>query len=325
MVLLWICKCITCGIERFAVNPLQAQKVLICQRRLCICIAKFTHETKNTKNFLVEFIWGFMNKKLLLFFTIFICILSVLAVLQPSKALAVDGSYVRVEKDNVWLYRNPVNSDIEKLFILEKSYYLKAIEAGTLYYTVEIFDNADGFNKIVGYVKRSDVTVCQTTPILPLYPKYTLNVITTSSNLKQIANSSGATVATMLKNQSVKYYGMYTTENNIWYYVRFGLDMGYISSSDVTAPNFALHPTPLPVEIIPPDPNPEPPEKNDNLLQAVLVGLVCIPAVVIIFTLFSSDKTKGGFFTKPQTTNQKQTLKPRFVDDREDFNDYDLL
>lgn len=262
-----------------------------------------------------------MSKKAGLFLIFFLLSL----IFSPADLAKASSSYARIEEDNIWLYRNPVNADSEKLFLLEKSYYIKVIEAGTLYYTVEIFDNADGFSKVVGHVKRSDVTMCQTSPILPLYPKYVLNVITTSANLKLIPDISGATIATMLKNQTVRYYGKYSIDGNIWYYVRFGSEMGYISSVELTAPAFALHPTPLPSSIIPgPQPEPEP-EPNNGLLQAILVGLICIPAVVIIFTLFSSEKSKAVFSQKPSQTVQRQTLKPRFIDEREDFNDYDLL
>ena len=70
--------------------------------------------------------------------------------------------------------------DADIMFELEKSYYLKVVSEQSYFYQVELMDNDNGFVKIYGYVKKTDVTPCDTVPELPLYPAVYVSV--TGSN-----------------------------------------------------------------------------------------------------------------------------------------------
>ena len=99
-----------------------------------------------------------------------ILILALCASLLPvSPALADTVSWVRITQDNTRFYRNPTNMDADIMFELEKSYYLKVVSEQSYFYQVELMDNDNGFVKIYGYVKKTDVTPCDTVPELPLY------------------------------------------------------------------------------------------------------------------------------------------------------------
>lgn len=110
-----------------------------------------------------------------------ILILALCASLLPvSPALADTVSWVRITQDNTRFYRNPTNMDADIMFELEKSYYLKVVSEQSYFYQVELMDNGNGFVKIYGYVKKTDVTPCDTVPELPLYPAVYISV--TGSN-----------------------------------------------------------------------------------------------------------------------------------------------
>ena len=88
-----------------------------------------------------------------------ILILALCASLLPvSPALADTVSWVRITQDNTRFYRNPTNMDADIMFELEKSYYLKVVSEQSYFYQVELMDNDNGFVKIYGYVKKTDVT-----------------------------------------------------------------------------------------------------------------------------------------------------------------------
>lgn len=106
-----------------------------------------------------------------------ILILALCASLLPvSPALADTVSWVRITQDNTRFYRNPTNMDADIMFELEKSYYLKVVSEQSYFYQVELMDNGNGFVKIYGYVKKTDVTPCDTVPELPLYPAVYISV-----------------------------------------------------------------------------------------------------------------------------------------------------
>lgn len=214
-----------------------------------------------------------------------ILILALCASLLPvSPALADTVSWVRITQDNTRFYRNPTNMDADIMFELEKSYYLKVVSEQSYFYQVELMDNDNGFVKIYGYVKKTDVTPCDTVPELPLYPAVYVSVTGSNAILYSACSTASQPLCSVFYGQQLNYYGSMTVANSKWYFVKTGETFAYINSAYASAPLINPHPTPLPGEETP---EPEPIEPNTDSekteqpsqsfdMQIALIILICI-------------------------------------------------
>ena len=80
-------------------------------------------------------------------------IICLLVLYLPHDANATSGCWYRVEKEGVAFFKQPVDNESQKLFLLEKTYYFYAISSSDGFLQTELFDNMNGFVKICGYVK----------------------------------------------------------------------------------------------------------------------------------------------------------------------------
>lgn len=253
----------------------------------------------------------------------FVSILFVFLFIPANGVSAETGSWYRVENDGVVFYKQPIDSDSQKLFLLEKSYYMFAASATNDFLYVQLFDNYGGFAKINGYVKASQVKPCIEAPITPYYPTETLTVNQSNALLKGEPSITSTDIAVALSGQSVCYYGT-AWQNPDWYYVKYQTDFGYVQKRQLSTLLIALHPTPIVV------PEPEQPDGNEpapdtptedpaasSPWEWILILLICIPAVIIVLLLFMPQKKqKVKKFTPP---------KPKYMTESDVFDDLDLL
>ncbi|MBE5748351.1 MAG: hypothetical protein E7344_01830 [Clostridiales bacterium] len=253
-------------------------------------------------------------------FSVF-CVIYLAMLLLPCNASALSGSWYRVENENVVFFKQPVDTDNNKLFLLEKTYYIYAISSTNNFLQAEIFDNVNGFVKICGYVKANEVVPCTTPPVLPYYPTEILTVNQSNAILKAQPNVYGEDIGVAFNGQNVCFYGK-SWNNPSWYYVKYQNDFGYVQSRQLSPLLIALHPTPIYV----PEPEPEPGtdqtdnEQTQNIKQslpfeAILILLVCIPAVIIVLIMFLPQKR----------TQNRQVPKPKYMSESDTFDDLDLL
>ena len=247
-------------------------------------------------------------------------IICLLILYLPHEASAVSGCWYRVEQDNVAFFKQPIDSENQKLFLLEKTYYFYAISSSNGFLQTELFDNLNGFVKICGYVKTSEVVKCDSTPVLPYYPTETLTVKQSNAILKAQPDINGEDIAVALNGQNVCFYGR-SCQNQDWYYVKYQNDFGYVQSRQLTTLLVATHPTPLVI--------PEPPVEEEQIVEeetpeqtsqtfpaeVILILLICIPAIIIVFLLFMPQKK----------VKQAYVPKPKYMADSDTFDDLDLL
>lgn len=163
-------------------------------------------------------------------------------------AVAAASGWVRVVDDSVCLYATAESSKV--LFVLEKSYYLRILSEENGLYLVSVMENEGNFPQITGYVWKTEVELCDETPIAPYYPTVTLTVDGDSAQMKLTPTPSAETVLTVTNSQKVSYYGKISNYGEDWYYVYFCGKFGYVLTENLTAPSISLHPTPLTVEVI---------------------------------------------------------------------------
>ena len=265
-----------------------------------------------------------------------ILILALCASLLPvSPALADTVSWVRITQDNTRFYRNPTNMDADIMFELEKSYYLKVVSEQSYFYQVELMDNDNGFVKIYGYVKKTDVTPCDTVPELPLYPAVYISVTGSNAILYSACSTASQPLCSVFYGQQLNYYGSMTVANSKWYFVKTGETFAYINSAYASAPLINPHPTPLPGEETP---EPEPVQPNTDSeqteqpsqsfdMQIALIILICIPAVIIVVILFIPTRPKPKSAVSepyrnetaaanlPAPAPKEKKARPRYFDD----------
>ncbi len=249
------------------------------------------------------------------------CLLIIAILFVPKPAAAQTGGWYRIETDNVVFFKQPIDTDSQKLFLLEKTYYVFAYSSANEFLTVQLFDNTNGFTKISGYVKAADVVKCDQPPVAPYYPTEILNVNQSNAVLKTSPDMSAADISAALSGQEVCFYGK-AWQNSDWYYVKYRTDFGYVQKRQLSDLVITPHPTPLPSETVPETPDENQTEKpaetnGSSPVEIAMILLICIPAVVIVILLFMPQK-------KPQQ-KKFQPPRPKYMSEGDTFDDLDLL
>ena len=215
---------------------------------------------------------------------------------------------VRILADDVYLYRNAVVSDENKMFLLTKSYYLIAYEIGdALFYEVEYQTTEEGYIPTIGYVLKSQVTLCEETPEL-ISPRITATAVT-NEMIRSLPSDSAPVLACTTTGQSVLIYGFLPLEDGTRYaFVRYGSKVGYVRAESLNIPEIPMHPNPLPQPE--PDPIPDPDEGGDpngggttgepepdpdapvfdTKMQIILIVAIVIPALFIAYLMFRPSR-----------------------------------
>lgn len=224
-----------------------------------------------------------------------LCLLAlfVCADFAPAYALGESSEWARVVKDNVYLYAEQESN--KQMFILEKSYYVQILDSDEKMLHVSVMQNDANFPQITGYVRSADVELCATQPLAPYYPAIRLTVTADSAALRLSPSTSASVVITATNTQKVSYYGRVKNDRD-WYYVCFGDKFGYVEVNCVSAPNVALHPTPLPNKNetpavstpsnpTTPDPTPatDKPTPTSEILLIVFVVLLAVGLTLALF------------------------------------------
>lgn len=234
-------------------------------------------------------------------------------------SFAKNTFYAQVETNNVFFYSEPVADESKTLFELPKSYFVKLIDhAGENFYYSE-------YRGIYGYVKKTQVTPIDGTPITPYFtadfraiPLSTLPLYTSPST---VTGSILTEIPHLTKN--IIYYGSMNGEeavpetSNEWYYCKYDNFYGYVysvycdkltefkESSEVFSKleNFTF--------------DDEKPEGLSTIAMTFIIVGVSIPCLLVIYLLLKPT------FVKEKVTNVKPKSKKRHGDYFE-FDDSEL-
>lgn len=215
------------------------------------------------------------------------------AVFTLSSASTVQTEHLLVGKD-VFFYSLDTFEEESRLFILPEDFYVELIAEEDTYFKVAYQQSKGGYVKIIGYVKKENVT--KEKAVAPLYPTVKLSAL---KNTAIYADRSLKTpISSVLSSQSVCVYGV--TEDPLVAFCAFGKESGYIDLSAFEEYSTPTHPinTPKRQESSKIDEKPPVEEAfSDELLpssiQTLLFIFIAIPVVILTFLLFSvkrSDK-----------------------------------
>ena len=246
-----------------------------------------------------------MMKKIIV---IFIFLLSICLVTPAQYIYASGEFYGRIMSTNIYLYSSPSSSDDNQnqIFMLPITYFVKLLgDENDLYYKAE-------YKGIFGYVKKSEVSCIDKTPVTPYANNISFRIFTPSgANLRTSPNETNGisnlvtTIPFMCTN--LEFYGQALGEEaisykgNVWYYCKYVKDnkdyYGYVYSPlcdlltnipqntetyEYITPNF---------ESI--SQNTENQDKFLSIstpLQIVIIIAVCLPCILIIYFLFKPTK-----------------------------------
>lgn len=244
-----------------------------------------------------------MFKKILVIFALSLSVvLTSLILCSNAHAASANVGWARIEQDDVYLFAT--DSDAQRRFILEKSYYVEIIEEGEQMYLVSVMQNDEDFPRIMGYVYKSQVKLCTVPPIMPYYPTVKVTVTGGSAALKLSPLASSATLLAATNTQRLSYYGKISNYGTTWYYVYYGDSFGYVDASCVSSPNITPHPTPLtkPAVTPPSEQSPVEPETEQKGVspasEVLLIVFVVLLAVGLTLALFLPGNVKKSVFEK---------------------------
>lgn len=218
-----------------------------------------------------------------------LCVLSAVNV-----AKAESTRWARITEEDVYLFAT--DSDKQRCFALEKTYYVEILDETDNMYFVAVMQNEKDFPRITGYVFKSQVTP-SLSPVAPYYPAVKLTVTGGSAPIKLSPLASAETLLTATNSQQLSYYGKTIYGGTLYYYVWYGGCFGYVEATAVTAPAIALHPTPLQSAAVvapPSDSQTQTPQtdKGAPASEILLTVFVVVLAAGLTLALFLPGNTR---------------------------------
>lgn len=137
----------------------------------------------------------------------------------PLAASAADGRYAVCEQD-VWFYAGA--SEEERLFLIPDTYYVRVLEEGEVYSTVEYLVDDPPYKKLLGYCRTDQLLFVDFIPVRP----YLRKQITVTYTLPE-AGDLGDDAFTSVERTFV-YYGDRYESGQLYLYVLLDGTFGYI-------------------------------------------------------------------------------------------------
>lgn len=225
-------------------------------------------------------------------FAIIICLLFLSASFIPERVFAEGNSYLRVLKQNTFLYADTECN--RAVFTLPYGYYVKIREYTHPYAHVECY-YGEGLTALLdGYVKTDELTACEDEPTIP-YLKLTVTLKNSSvlyaDPLKQTV------LRNVFSSRTLTYFGIYAEEpNETMYFVRYGDTFGYMDAQAFYPFTVPDNPDPLPSAEDPNPPNEEPKEKSTSKgLRIAVIVIMSVAFVLIVLSIFIHPKKKKQY------------------------------
>lgn len=215
-------------------------------------------------------------------------LLPLLAVLlfpaPPRPVSATDGRYAVCVQD-VWFYAG--ENEEEKLFLVPDTYYVRVLEEGEIYSTVEYLTDDPPYKKLLGYCRTDQLLFVDFIPVRP----YLRKQITVSYTLP---GSGSLDDAFSTVERTFVYYGDRYENGQLYLYVLLDGTFGYIPAS--APPEYEHNTDYLTSTSGDGDEGTEPPSADEGIgaTQIVVICLACAAAVAIVIILMRGKQKPGG-------------------------------
>lgn len=244
------------------------------------------------------------------------------ALIKPqflTSVFAQTPSYAQIKNSNTYLYKSAeFNAVNNKWCLIENTYFVKILNNyNSECYKVE-------YNGITGFVKKSEITLVNETPVNPYPNNITFSIGKTSCYMRltpQIKEITDNTVCVVPANTTgLKYVGKIIGEEavdfkgSIWYLTEYDGNLGYVYSGYTTS----ISSVPENIEQVSLFTGEDFSKINPltNVTCIILITLTLIPCLFILFMLYSPKKSK-------KLKAKANSVKPT-VNDYSNFYDENL-
>lgn len=207
----------------------------------------------------------------------------------PAASVSVhadDGKrYAVAETEDVWFYA--AEDENARLFLLPCTYYVRVIEEGETFSTVEYLTDDAPYKKLLGYCRTDSLLFVDFTPVRP----YLRKQVTLTYSLPDTGGLADDTLSEM--ERTFVYYGERTENGQLYYYVYDGETFGYVPADEpisyernddyLTALSGSGET----------DPAPDGDGSSVNVAQIVVICILCAAAIAVAVLVLRGKKTSG--------------------------------
>ena len=203
----------------------------------------------------------------------------------PLSAAAETQRYAVAPTEDVWFYAGEREED--RLFLLPCTYYVRVLEEGEIYSTVEYLTDDPPYKKLLGYCRTDQLLFVDFIPVRP----YLRKQITVSYTLP---GSGSLDDAFSTVERTFVYYGDRYENGQLYLYVLLDGTFGYIPAS--APPEYEHNTDYLTSTSGDGDEGTEPPSADEGIgaTQIVVICLACAAAVAIVIILMRGKQKPGG-------------------------------
>ena len=184
--------------------------------------------------------------------------------------------YAVAADEDVWFYTG--ESEDRKLFVLPYSYYVRVLERGDEYTSVEYLTDEAPYRKLLGYCKTDALTFVDFIPARP-YLKLPVTVTYTLPESGEFAEESFTSIQ-----RTFLYYGSRVENGRLYLYVLEGDTFGFLPAAEL--PTFEYNDDFLTAA----DGEAGPAAPSTNAGQIVAVSIACAAAVALAVLLLRGKR-----------------------------------
>ena len=209
-----------------------------------------------------------------------LCIFAALLIPAAPLSAAAEGSgEYAVALGEVWFYASA--DEEEKRFLLPETYYVRVLERGETYCTVEYLTDDAPYKKLLGYCRTDALTFVDFVPERP----YLRRQITVTYALPQTGDLGTEDFLTVQR--TFVYYGDRYEEDGLYLYVLSYNEFGYIPAE--APPDFERN-TDYLTAVSGSTQEPDPGADGANAVQIVVIVLACVAALAVALILLRGKK-----------------------------------
>ena len=206
--------------------------------------------------------------------SLFLLLAAALALPSPAAAASADGEkrYAVAATEDVWFYT--AESEDARLFLIPCTYYVRVLDEGELYCTVEYQADDAPYKKVLGYCRTEQLLAVDFVPARPYLRKQVTLTYT-------LPDSGGLGDDALSKvERTFVYYGERTEGGQLYYYVFDGETFGYVPADEHIA--YERNDDYLAALAGESEPQPAPEEEGGSSVNAVQIAVICILCAVAV-------------------------------------------
>ena len=213
------------------------------------------------------------------FLPLILCLACLLLPAAPLRAAAEEAERFAVALGDVWFYERA--DEESKLFLLPETYYVRVLEEGETYCTVEYQTDDPPYRRLLGFCRTDALTFVGHVPARP-YLRKQIRVTYSLPDGGELGSGEFTSVE-----RTFVYYGDRTEGGQLYLYVLSGDTFGYLPAEHT--PDFERNDDYL-TDVSGEAEEPLPGQNAPNAVQIVVIVLACIAAVAVAVILARGKK-----------------------------------